>query len=336
MDDWTDDETPLMHGGNLAAARLAFPQAPEPLIDLSTGINPYPYPIPPFPPDIFARLPEPAAIAKLAATAANTYGAPSADHVVIAPGTQILLPLVAALAPLGRAAILSPTYEEHARVAKLVGHDVALVSDPSQLANANLAIVTNPNNPDGRVVVRLDLLALAEKLRHRNGILVVDEAFMDVGPDYTSLADDIDTGNIVVLRSFGKFFGLAGIRLGFAIAAPAHAARLRALLGPWPVSGVGITIAERALADVAWVKSMRARLAHDATRLDDLLTKAGLAIVGGTSLFRLVEAQEAETVYRRLGKAGIVVRRFPSHKKWLRFGMPADDEAWSRLHAALT
>src|ERR1700682_2169911 len=76
----------LLHGGDLGAARRLFPGAPEPFIDLSTGINPHSYPVPQLSPDVFARLPEPAALDRLAAAAATAYGAPSRDHVVPAPG----------------------------------------------------------------------------------------------------------------------------------------------------------------------------------------------------------------------------------------------------------
>src|SRR5712691_1225406 len=226
---------PLPHGGDLTAARRLFPDAPEPFIDLSTGINPHSYPLPQLPAEVFARLPDEAALGRLAAAAAVAYGAPSPDHVVGAPGTQILLPLAAGLVPPGRAAVLGPTYAEHARVAALVGHRAEEVADIGALTDADLAVIVNPNNPDGRVVGRDALTALADKLRSRGGLLAVDEAFMDVGPAGASLAGEVGRGNIVVLRSFGKFFGLAGLRLGFAIAAPSLVERLDAMLGPWAV-----------------------------------------------------------------------------------------------------
>lgn len=312
-----------------------FPAAPEPFIDLSTGINPYPYPLPQMPSELFARLPEPAAFERLAAAAAQAYGAPSAEHVVPAPGTQILLPLVAALVPPGRATVLGPTYAEHARVAALVGHRVADVAALRQLAGADLAVVVNPNNPDGRIVAHAELLACAAELRSRGGVLVVDEAFMDVGHADTSLCRDVGRGGIVVLRSFGKFFGLAGLRLGFALAAPGTAARLKALLGPWAVSGAAIAVGETALRDRVWREATRARLARGAQRLDQLLTAAGLDVVGGTSLFRLVRTAAANDLFHHLGRAGILVRRFDEHPPWLRFGLPADEEAWRRLRTAL-
>ena len=200
---------PLAHGGDLAAARRMFPDAPEPFIDLSTGINPHPYPLPALPPEIFARLPDRAAVRQVTAIAAQAYGAPSADHALPAPGTQILLPMVARLAPPGRAAILRTTYAEHERAAILAGHRVDSIDNVGAAGGSELVIVVNPNNPDGSVAPRDTLLPLAKQLARTGGLLVVDEAFADVAPTGTSLAGDVGRGNILVLRSFGKFFGLA-------------------------------------------------------------------------------------------------------------------------------
>jgi cobalamin biosynthetic protein CobC len=331
----TNMEPALLHGGNLVAARQLFPDAPEPFIDLSTGINPHSYPVPPLSPDLFARLPEPAVLDRLAAIAAGAYGAPSRDCVVPAPGTQILLAPVAALVPPGRAAVLGPTYGEFARAAALAGHYVTEVEDIEQLRDADLAVVANPNNPDGRVLKRDELLDLA-KARGRRGLLVIDEAFMDVGPVGASLGGEVGHHNIVVLRSFGKFFGLAGLRLGFALARSEIATRLAAALGPWAVSGPAIAIGEVALADYEWAKAMRKRLEGEARRLDAALAGARIEVLGGTSLFRLVRVPAADHLFHHLGHAGILVRRFPEHAAWLRIGLPGSEPAWARLRTALT
>jgi cobalamin biosynthesis protein CobC len=326
---------PLTHGGDLAAARRRFPAAPRPFVDLSTGINPHPYRLPRLPADAFARLPDADAIAALAKAAALAYGAPSAAHVVAAPGTQILLPLVARLAPPGRAAIVTPSYGEFARAAALAGHDVIDARDIAAVAEARLVFVANPNNPDGRLFLRDDLIALAKALRRRSGLLVVDEAFMDAGPRHESLASDVAIGNVVVLRSFGKFFGLAGLRLGFALAAPPLAARIAAVLGPWAVSGSALVIGTAALGDKTWIERTRKRLATAAKKLDAVLAGAGLDIVGGTSLFRLACTPHARELFDHLGRAGILVRRFSEQTEWLRFGLPAETQAWRRLQRAL-
>jgi len=328
-------DDPLPHGGDLAAARRLFPDAPETFVDLSTGINPNPYPLPRLSPQLFARLPETAALERLATVAAQAYGAPSAACVVAAPGTQLLLPLVCGLARPGRAAILTPTYSEHARAAALAGHAVAEVRDIGVVGDAALAVVTNPNNPDGRLIAKNDLLTVAQTLQARGGVLVVDEAFMDVGPRGVSLAPEIARGNIVVLRSFGKFFGLAGLRLGFALAAPPLAMRLRALLGPWAVSAPALLVGTTALADQAWTDQTRRRLAKAAARLDAILSGAGLDVVGGTMLFRLIRTRSARELFRHLGSAGILTRLFPDQATWLRLGLPAAERDWRRLQIAM-
>jgi cobalamin biosynthetic protein CobC len=329
------DLAPLVHGGDFGAARKLFPGAPEPFLDLSTGINPHPYPIPQLSSDLFAGLPQPEAIARLAGIAAEAYGAPAADHVALAPGSQILAAQAAFLLARGRASVLAPTYAEHERVAELAGHNVVEVAEVEQLADARIAIVVNPNNPDGRIVAKDTLLALADRLQRRGGLLLVDEAFMDVGPDDGSLGDQVARGNIVVLRSFGKFYGLAGLRLSFALAAPKIVARLAAALGPWPVSSAAIVIGSAALADAAWWEATRTSLAEAAGRLDALLRRARLEIIGGTSLFRLVRTGEAARLFQSFGQEGILVRRFSEHPSWLRFGLPGAESGWQRLDKAL-
>ncbi len=209
----------------------------------------------------------------------------------------MLLPLAAALVPAGRAAVLGPTYSEHARAAMLAGHTVLETSDIARLADADLAVVVNPNNPDGRLIPAETLCSLAGALASRGGALVVDEAFMEVGPADASLAGRVGEG-LIVLRSFGKFFGLAGLRLGFAIAVPEQTARLRAQLGPWPVAGPAIAIGSLALADTAWIETTRRVVTAAAQRLDGLLIGAGLEIAGGTTLYRLVRTRGLEEAQR--------------------------------------
>jgi cobalamin biosynthesis protein CobC len=332
---FSGDTEPLLHGGDVSAACRLFPGAPQPFIDLSTGINPHPYRLPRLPADLFERLPASAATAELAAIAARAYTAPSAAYVVPAPGTQILLPLVAGLVRPGRAAVLSPAYGELSRAAALAGHKVTAARDLAAAANARLVLVGNPNNPDGRLFATADLIGLAKNLRAHGGLLVVDEAFMEVGPPGASLAPQPGRGNIVVLRSFGKFFGLPGLRLGFALAAPPIASRIAAMLGPWAVSGPALAAGAAALADAAWIEKTHHRLAKSATRLDAMLVANGFAIIGGTSLFRLARTPEANKLFRHLGRAGILVRIFPEQPEWVRFGLPANESAWGRLQNAL-
>lgn len=324
---------PLPHGGNLVAARARFPGAPEPFLDLSTGIAPRAYPLPPLPPEAFTRLPEPSDHAALCALAARRWGVPAGARVVAAPGTQILLPMVAALRPPGEARILGPTYAEHARAAALAGHAVREVPAPEVLTPADLVTVVNPDNPTGRVLPWAMLQALAAAQREAGGLLVVDEAFLDAAPDLPTALPLVPGGGVVVLRSFGKFHGLAGVRLGFAVASDAIAARLEALLGPWAVAGPALHAGLAALADDGWAAAQRAHLAAAAARLDAVLEAGGLKVLSGTPLFRFVAAPPGTGA--RLGRFGILVREFPHWPDRLRLGLPPDEAGFARLAAAL-
>ena len=316
----------MIHGGNLAEARRAFPDASNPFIDLSTGINPIAYPIPALAPDIFARLPEPADIAALERIAAAAYGTADPALVVAAPGTQILIQILPRLLAPSRVAILGPTYGEHARCWREAGHATFEVATLDAACGHDAVVVCNPNNPDGRRIA-------PDRLRDRaarGGVVIVDEAFVDFEPEY-SVAPALPCEGLIVLRSFGKAYGLAGIRLGFALAGPDWAARLRAALGPWAVSGPAIAIAATALADRHWLAATARRLTRDGTSLDEMLVRAGFGLVGGTTLFRLARHDRAPDIFQRLGRAGILARRFEAAPGWLRFGIPGSDAAFARL-----
>jgi cobalamin biosynthetic protein CobC len=331
----------VLHGGDLDAARAAFPEAPEPWLDLSTGINPLPYPLPPLPETAWARLPGREALAALEETARIAYGAAPEVCVVAVPGSQALIQLLPRLVRPARVAVLHPTYGEHAPAWAAAGHSVVKVSDPTGCADADVAVITQPNNPDGRVLARDVLMSLEGRAGEaaragRDGLLVLDEAFADAMPAVSYAPHLKRSGRAVVLRSFGKFFGLAGIRLGFALTADAElAAQLRALLGPWAVSGPAIAVGTAALADLAWQTATRTALEQAAARLDGLFTAAGFAVLGGTPLFRLVESEAAGGWYQALGRCGILVRRFPDQPTRLRIGLPGDEPQWARLADAL-
>ena len=326
------------HGGALVRARAAFPAAPLPWIDLSTGINPWPWALPPLPAELWTRLPEAGLDLAFRARAAEAVGAPGPAFVAAAPGTQALIQLLPRLVPPGTVAVVGPTYGEHAACWRLAGHRVADVPDleAAVAAGAAVAVLVNPNNPDGRAVAPAAVLDAAAAQAARGGWLVVDEAFADALP-VGSVAHAAGAPGLVVLRSFGKFYGLAGLRLGFALAAPEVAAVLRRALGPWAVPGPALAAGAAAYADRAWQAATRERLAAAAARLDGVLSGAGLRVLGGTPLFRLAEApaDDAAGIVRALAGAGILVRTFAAEPSRLRFGLPPDEAALARLAAAL-
>ena len=324
------------HGGRLAEARALFPGAPEPLLDLSTGINPMPYPIPDIPPQWLTRLPEPDDLAALQAVAAAAYGVADPAMVVAAPGTQILIDLLPRLWPAQSVAVLGPTYAEYRAAWMRVGCPVTEVQRLAELQSAAVAVICNPNNPDGRRFEYSEVVALANLLAERGGFVLVDEAFADLEPPPLTVATALPDPGLLILRSFGKTYGLAGLRLGFALASRERAAAIRDALGPWAVSGVALGIGRQALADRPWLVRTAEACAAAVERLDIMLAQAGIRVVGGARLFRLAECVDAETVFRQLGRAGVFVRRFAEYPYWLRFGLPGSERAWARLETAVT
>ncbi|MDV7269728.1 threonine-phosphate decarboxylase CobD [Thioclava sp. A2] len=326
----TNASSPRDHGGNLDAAILRFGGAPEDWVDLSTGINAQPYPVPDIPADRWNALPRKSDMAALCQAAQVAYrtNAP----VVALAGAQGAIQIVPYLRPLGEARVLTPTYNEHAGALRAAGWRVTEVSHPDALRGADVAIVVNPNNPDGASYPPDFLADLAQDV----GLLVVDESFGDPTPEL-SLAPRLDRlpENVLLLRSFGKFYGLAGLRLGFALAHPALAARIAAMAGPWPVCGPAIEIAIAALNDQDWQTETIARLSAEAARLDALAARAGWQLVGGTVLFRTYAAPDATEAQNQLARAHIWTRIFPYSAKWIRLGLPGTSEAWARLEAAL-
>ncbi len=318
------------HGGNINAARQLFPHAPVPWIDLSTGINPVPYPVTDFPDASLYRLPEPAEQAALEAVAAKAYGAAPWAEIVAAPGTQAIIQWLPRIVAAARVGVLGPTYGEHEKCWRTAGAEIVNATAPSDLAGCDCAVIVNPNNPDGRLLSPDALKQLANQV----GTLIVDEAFMDVIHPAASLAPMLP-GNVVLLRSVGKAYGLAGLRLGFAVSAGDLAARLRAALGPWAVSGPAIAVGARALADSAWLADSVTRLSTDSARLDRLLKAAGFTIIGGTPLFRLARCADGGGWFAKLATAGILVRPFPADTGLLRFGIPHGVSAWERLETVL-
>ncbi|MEZ5797564.1 MAG: threonine-phosphate decarboxylase CobD [Paracoccaceae bacterium] len=317
------------HGGNIDWAMARFGAGDW--VDLSTGINRRPYPMPALTTADLRGLPTRAAQEALLATARRAWRvAPGFAGVALA-GAQAAIQLLPWTMPgRGRARILTPTYNEHAACLRNAGWAVDTVSDPAGLAGADLAIVVNPNNPDGRCHRPEALLAMAGHV----GALVVDESFADPQPDL-SLLPHPPAGNVLVLRSFGKFYGLAGLRLGFAFGAGERIAALSAMAGPWPVSGPAIAAGQAALSDAGWAEAMARQLRQDAERADALARGAGWAVLGGTPLFRLYDTPDAAAAQERLARHHVWSRIFPYSDRWLRLGLPGPEAEWDRLQQAL-
>lgn len=318
------------HGGDTELAARLYGAPADGWLDLSTGVNPWPYPVPGDIAAAFARFPTSGDMARLIAAARSCYAVPDGVAVAAAAGSELLIRQVPRIVGATSVALAEPTYRSHGEAWHAAGHTVTgWDRHQPPPSDAHVLVIANPNNPDGATVGRHHLAALADGAR----ILVVDEAFADVAPSL-SLLPVLAGRRAVVLRSFGKFFGLPGLRLGFAIGAPDLIGSLAERLGDWPVSTAAALIGRDALADSQWQERSRARLARTAARLGDLLTAGGVAPVGGTDLFQLIAPDEPTRFHEILVARGILTRLFPETGR-IRIGLPDSETAWERLERAL-
>ncbi len=334
---------PLYHGGNLDDLQRRFPEVSD-WMDLSTGISPWAYPVGDFSTRAWQALPSAAGLAALLAAARGNYGAAPTAPCVATPGSQSAIQWLPRLArevrdqPL-QVAVLGFTYKEHANCWRLAGHDVSeLESGPQDLlaaaAKFQVVVLANPNNPDGATQTPEKLREAADILARKGGWLVVDEAFADLTPAL-SLVGDCPRPGLVVLRSLGKFFGLAGLRVGFLFGPGNLVERLARAQGPWALSGPALELATAALEDQAWCDAQRQDMARMAAYLTTSLRQAGLAVIGGTDLFVLSEHPQATQLFEQLCRQGFLLRPFPERPRWLRFGLPGSNRELALLQGAL-
>ncbi|MEZ2219269.1 threonine-phosphate decarboxylase CobD [Rhizobium sp. RCC_161_2] len=323
----------ILHGGGITAAARLYGGRPEDWLDLSTGINPNPVILPDIPVSAWHRLPD-QYLVEWAREAARGYYRSGDLLPLPVPGTQSVIQLLPRIAPAGSVAILSPTYGEYARAFALAGLRLNEVTEINDVTDGHgLVVVVNPNNPDGRMLPIHRLRELHDRLQERGGMLVVDEAFGDMEPEgslapYASLMP-----NLIILRSFGKFFGLAGLRLGFVIAEASILARFEDWLGPWAVSGPALSLAASLMnGDTTAIHN---RILERRVALDAVLHSAKLNIAGGTGLFALVADERASDIHAHLCRHHILVRKFDYAPNWLRFGLARDEEGDRRLAGVL-
>ncbi|MBY3466557.1 MULTISPECIES: threonine-phosphate decarboxylase CobD [Rhizobium] len=339
---------PIVHGGGVTAAAAAFGGRPEDWLDLSTGINPCPVALPDIPARAWHRLPDRHLVDEARRAARDHYGSGKILPLPV-PGTQSVIQLLPRLIEAGRrvavtdnkiavtderVAVVSPTYGEYERAFASAGFAVDAVGDVAAIgAGHRLAIVVNPNNPDGLIWPAEKLIALHDRMKAADGLLVVDEAFGDTDPALSLASRAPQLSNLIIFRSFGKFFGLAGLRLGFAIARDDILARFEDWLGPWAVSGPALSIAASLLRSDA--SPIRGRIDERSARLHAVLKGAGLRMAGGTALFTLVADARAGDIYAHLCRHHILVRKFDYAPDWLRFGLTPDPAADRRLGEVL-
>ncbi len=320
----------LEHGGNLSAAVAQYKIPLENWLDLSTGINPNHYPMPEIPAQLWHNLPNDED--RLTTIAAHYYGC---QTLIATSGSQAALQTLPKLRSASRVAMLKPMYQEHAHAWQKCGHKVTSFSgldDADVINQADVVLLCNPNNPTGKQFAVQDLLHLHGELTKRGGWLIVDEAFMDATPEH-SIAQHAHLPGLFVLRSLGKFFGLAGARVGFLLAEKTQLQQAKEVLGPWTITGASRFIAMEALQNNEWQYRTRITLAQQSNRLATLLSQYGLSPTAGTALFQYVTTDEARQLQDKLATRGIWVRQF-TEQPALRFGLPGDKH-WQQLAHAL-
>ncbi len=321
----------LEHGGQLQQAAKHYRIPLADWLDLSTGINADGWPVPPIPAHCWQRLPEDDD--GLIQAAVSYYGNPT---ILPVAGSQAAIQALPMLRPPCRVTLPMPAYAEHAANWQQAGHQIRQVQShkiDAVLPETDVLVIINPNNPTGEVFSRSRLLDWHRQLQKRGGWLIIDEAFIDCQPEHSLSAAPSRKG-LIILRSIGKFFGLAGIRCGFVITEPALLSRLQSQLGPWSISHPARHVAKLALQDSDWQRQTRHRLRHQSQQLNYLLTQHDLAPAGGTDLFQWVKTQKAERLFQHLAKQGILIRLFKSPES-VRFGLPATPEQWQRLDVSL-
>jgi cobalamin biosynthesis protein CobC len=325
-----------VHGGRVDAAASLYPSAPQPWIDLSTGINPVAWAVPQIALERYQRLPLRSEISEMLGAAAEFYGLPTNAEIVPVPGSEIAIRLLPRMLSSERVGILTPTYGSHAAAWVEAGAKVLELTELPDAKRGDLQtiVVVNPNNPDGRVLPSTELSAFAKIWAETGHRLIVDEAFAEVANGVSLLAMPELPAGVVVLRSLGKFFGLAGLRVGFVVVAKSDASAWHHALGDWPISGPACEIATLALRDRAWISATKASLAEDRKRLNYTLEQAGFMVLGGTDLFGLFEAPDESDWLDHFARSGILVRAFATAPRHYRIGLPAGESAWQRLELA--
>lgn len=317
-----------IHGGRLNAAANKFQIPLGKWIDLSTGINPNGWPVPILPSHIFQRLPE--ENDQLNTAAQHYY---QADNFIAVSGSQVAIQLLPKIRAHSRITVVSPGYQEHAHCWHIEGHNVTLTSpEHIDLQSTDVLIIINPNNPTGQRYRISQLLEWYSILERKNGWLIVDEAFID-GDEDQSLVKFSHLKGLIILRSIGKFFGLAGLRVGFVFAEKSILNELAHRQGLWAISNPSRYIATQALLDQSWQIETHKKLTDESERLANLMSQYHLKPSGGTHLFKWVRHSGAAHLYEQFARQGILVRLFEDSSS-LRFGLPKDEAAWQQLENA--
>ncbi|WP_394154301.1 threonine-phosphate decarboxylase CobD [Vibrio maritimus] len=333
----------IHHGGNLIKAINEYGGEPNGWLDISTGVSPFTYPVPVIPDSIWNRLPQSNDGLE---RAARFYYRSASEPLAVAGSQAAIASLpelfTSRLKRLGTVCLPRVGYKEHQRAWETYRYHGSqwLIEfydeTPSvyQLENSDVVVIINPNNPTGQRFSQSQLDAMYQKMQINQGYLVIDEAFADCTPENSLLRRQSLYERLLVLRSVGKFFGLAGARVGFVFAMPPLLSALENQLGPWTVTGPSRWVVKTALMDTDWQLKTRQSLAQNMKRLHALLIRTLTKRVAYTDLFITAYVNEAAVLHRHLCERQVLTR-LCDERNALRFGLPRTSCQWAKLESAL-
>ncbi len=320
------------HGGQLQAASQHYNIPLENWLDLSTGISPFAYPLPPVPVKCWQRLPE--TNDGLEVAAENYYGSP---FLLPVSGSQEAIQQLPYLFPIGqRVGIIKPAYHSHQQAWQRAGHHVMGLTSSEieqKISEIDVLIIVNPTNPTAELFSPDTVMNWYKQLINNKGYLIIDEAFMDATPEQSVISKEPKPG-LIVLRSIGKFFGLAGVRLGFVWAENEILEQLASKQDDWSVSHPARWAGALALGDTTWQQQQQRRLLISSKRLKTVLETKFKTCVFHAALFAYFKGDQAQSYHRKLAENGVLIRLFEQPLA-LRFGLPASNEQWQCLEGAL-
>ncbi|WP_193755581.1 threonine-phosphate decarboxylase CobD [Psychromonas sp. psych-6C06] len=330
----------ILHGGQLERVATQFNIPRAQWLDLSTGIAPYSYPIPDIPAQAWQQLPH--ISSRLIAVAKVYY---QAQHCWPVAGSQQLIEKLPQLwekrlsasskeMPCKHVYLPKVGYKEHQHAWQQAGYQLHFYQQrlPEVLAPNSVVVVINPNNPLTDQFTVAQLQALAERCQTQQALLVIDEAFADIFDADFSYVPHLSEAqqNVIVLRSFGKFFGLAGLRIGFVCSSQYWCEVIQENIGPWSVNGPALYIAEQALSDTAWQVKQQQRLQVQRHKMQQLLSEIWpMYRIESNALFMTLFTEYAPLIYQQLCQHAVYVR-LTDEKNALRFGI-ADEKQLQKL-----
>jgi threonine-phosphate decarboxylase len=331
-----------VHGGNIYAASRDLRCQPASMLDFSASINP------------LGMAPGAVQVVQASLELATHYPDPDCyelkqalgrfhgidpECVCIGNGSTELIFLLPKTLALRRALIPGPTFSEYAAAMRAVGGEVSMLLAPpeeefrirlSQVAAAlqrslDCVWLCNPNNPTGQLWTKAQVLELWKKARRVGASLIVDEAFIDYCEADSVVSEATSRAGLLVLRSFTKFYGMPGLRVGYLVAEPTVIRRIEAMRLPWSVNNLAQVAAIASLNETSYAVRSRQLIIEERPRLAAALAGQGWVPCPSSANFLLVRLPsflKSAAVAAATRRQGVLIRDCESFEgmgqQWIR------------------